>query len=123
MKMPYVSIGCGALLILQAIYAYTTADKQSVTALIPSFIGLPIVIAGAVALNEKLLKHAMHGAVVFGLLGALAGWGRFLSTAGSELNFARQNVLIMAVICTVFVGLCVNSFIQARKAKGEANDK
>jgi hypothetical protein len=43
------------------------------TALIPAFFGLPLVILGVLALQEGWRKHAMHAAVVVGLIGFLGG--------------------------------------------------
>ena len=50
--------------------------KKSVTALIPAFVGAIIAVCGVVALSEGMRMHAMHGAVLVGLLGCLAGLGR-----------------------------------------------
>ena len=70
------------LLILLGVGGYAAASagvmgaKASPTALIPAVVGILIGICGVVALRESLRKHAMHGAVLVGLLGCLAGAGR-----------------------------------------------
>jgi len=122
--MPVIALVVGLILIVQGVLAYFTAesnpgDKVSWTALIPVFVGAPILLAGLLAMKHGMRKHAMHAAVLFGLLGALAGWGRGISVIVKDgLNTsssAQMNVLFMAVVCTVFVVLCVQSFIAARK--------
>lgn len=132
--MPQITLGFSLLLILQGLYSYfgspdygVEGAKVSVTALIPAFVGVPLGICGLFALKENLRMHAMHGAVTIGLLGALAAWGRGLSKIGalfsSETGVDKRPitmVLIMAVICTVYVVLCVQSFIAARKRQKAA---
>lgn len=105
----------------------TEAGKKSVTALIPAFVGGLLAICGLVAFNEGLRMHAMHGAVLVGLLGFLAGAGRgamgigkFLSGDPSLNQRSFLFVWLMAIICLVYVVLCVQSFIQARKRRQES---
>ncbi len=124
--MPLITLLFAIVLVAQGLYAYFSATpvdgKVSPTALIPAFFGVPMLLAGLVALNPRLRKHAMHAAVSVGLLGALAAWGRGASKMGvlfSQAPLAEKwptlNVVFMALWCSVFVGLCVNSFIAARK--------
>ena len=134
--MPQITLGFSLLLILQGLYSYfgspdygVEGAKISPTALIPAFFGVPMAICGLIAMKDSLRKHAMHGAVTIGLLGALAAWGRGLMKVGalfsSDPDVDKRPVmmvLIMAVICTVFVVLCVQSFIAARKRQQAAGD-
>ena len=101
--------------------------KRSVTALIPAFTGGLLFIFGVIALNEKWRMHGMHGAVLIGLLGFLAAGGRAATGLGKLMSAdAAVNmrslffVSMMAILCGVYVVLCVNSFIQARKRRREA---
>ena len=70
-SMPFVTIGYGAILTAVGIVGYFATGQVSITALIPTILGVPVVICGVLARNERLLKHAMHGAVLFALLGLL----------------------------------------------------
>jgi len=94
--------------------------KRAMTALIPAVFGGVLVALGAVALNEKARKHAMHLAVMVGLLG-FVGAGYMAAKAGLSGNIERPLAfamqLSMAVICAIFVGLCVKSFIDARRRR------
>ncbi|MBK6426229.1 MAG: hypothetical protein IPF82_08560 [Blastocatellia bacterium] len=121
--MPYITIGVGVLLTLIGVVGYVMSGMASWTALIPAFLGVPMALLGALALKESLLKHAMHGAAVVGLLGLLgtaSGAFKFVKLLGGA-EVARPDAVkvqaLVAVICAVFIGLCVNSFIQARKAR------
>lgn len=110
------------LLIGLGIFGYSQAtpaegkEKKSITALFPTFFGAPILLCGILALDEKKRKHAMHAAVSIGLLGFLGSASRLPKTLAKDDN---QLVLFcqggMALLCLVFVGLCIRSFIMARK--------
>ncbi len=121
--MPSISIICGALLILIGIAGYlngVTNDKASVTALIPSFIGLILVVSGMLGLKyEGSRKHLMHGAIVVALLGFIATAGRLMSKM-SELS-ASPAVLSQAataIVCLAFVILAIRSFAAAKRERG-----
>ncbi len=121
--MPYVTIGFGVLLTLIGVGGYVMSGMVSWTALIPAFLGVPMAVLGGVATKESLLKHAMHGAAMVGLLGLLgtaSGLFKFFRMLGGA-EVARPEAVkvqaLVAVLCAVFIGLCVNSFIQARKAR------
>ena len=64
----------------------------------------------------------MHIAVLFGLLGAIGVIPTLLKTLLKEdrslAALAAKTVTL--VLCVVFVGLCVRSFIAARKAREAA---
>ena len=118
--MPSTSIACGALLILVGIIGYVYGlmnASASITALIPAFFGLVLVILGFLAqTKENLRKHLMHAAVLVALIGFLMTAGRLLSKLGSLTHSAAVfSQLAMALICLVFVILCVKSFINARR--------
>jgi len=100
--------------------------KRSVTALIPAFVGGGLLLCGVVALNEGMRMHAMHAAAAIGLLGCLAasgrgvmGIGKLLSDDPSLNQRSFLFVWLMAILCGIFVFLCVQSFRAARKQREE----
>src|SRR5262245_59870126 len=107
------------LLIVVGVVGYTQQepDKVSPTALIPAAVGGVLAICGLLAFSDKLRKHAMHFAAMVGLLGAIGGFMpliRQYSKTG-EFDPTKPSAIsgeLMILICVVFVGLCVNSFIQ-----------
>jgi hypothetical protein len=124
--MAKVTIGLGIVLILQGLLGYfviADADpetgKVSMTALIPSFFGVPFLLLGLIALKDAARKIAMHIAVVFGLLGLVGSLMRpamtLFSGEGVAFNSAVAMQLIMALLCLIFLVLCVRSFIAARQ--------
>ncbi|MEM9941731.1 MAG: hypothetical protein AAF939_09085 [Planctomycetota bacterium] len=108
-------------------------SKRSVTALIPAFVGILIGLSGVIALKESARKHAMHVAATFGLLGFLAGAsrgmmgiGKFFSGDPSLNQRSFLFVWLMALVCGVFIVLCIKSFraarIQLKAAAAEGDD-
>ena len=119
--MAKLSIVWGIIFILMGLYGYFGISSESITALIPTFFGIPLLILGWIGLNEKYLKHAMHGAAVLNLLGfagTLGGLIKFFKMLGGAETARPAAVTvqaIMAVLCLVFLILAVKSFIDARK--------
>jgi hypothetical protein len=105
-------------------YAVSTRDNPSPTPLIATGFGVALVLLGLLATRDNLRKHAMHAAAAVGLLGALGGVIAIFIPVfkGNGLGdlFAFWVKLAMAVLCLAFVGLCVNSFVQARRRRAAA---
>lgn len=113
----------GVLLTLLGLVAYLGTGRESVTALIPAFFGLPILLLGWLGRAEARRKHAMHAAAVLAVLG-LAGSARGLPQAwqliaGGDVARPLAAVIqaLMALICLIFVVLAVRSFVAARRAR------
>jgi hypothetical protein len=123
--MPLVSIVFGGLLIALGAWGYVTSESKSVTALIPAMVGALLAVLGAIGLVERMLKHAMHAAAMIGLIGLVLAGGRLIMklAQGAGFDLSDRKTLSMAgmvLLCAVFVGLCVNSFIQARRRRRAA---
>ena len=119
--MPSTAIGCGLSLILVGIAGYVWGmmdGKASYTALIPAAFGLVIAFLGAFAKsNENLRKHLMHAAVLVGLIGFIIPAFRLLSNlSGITLSAGVVAQAAMALICLIFVLLCIQSFVNARRS-------
>lgn len=123
--MAKVSIVVGVILILLGAWGYTTTGAQHPTALIPTYFGLGLAWCGIFAMRKGGAQRAlwMHVAVTLGLVGFL-GAGvmaikETLAAHGGPLAHpvAVESQAAMAVICLVFVVLCVRSFITARRAR------
>ncbi|MEM6822515.1 MAG: hypothetical protein AAF558_11310 [Verrucomicrobiota bacterium] len=124
-NMPLVGVVFAILLILVGVGGYVGGDMASKTALIPTFFGLPLLIASALAFKEAFLKHAMHAAAMVGLLGFLAPLGRIIPQAAKgkfEFDLAGICMVLMVVLCGLFTAFCVKSFIDVRKARTAAGN-
>ncbi len=117
--MPSTTRLFGLILIVLGIASYVLTDRTSVTALIPALFGAVLVVCALVARSESARKHAMHAAVAVGLIGALAALGRGVPAAlsGGASRPAVMSQLVMGVLLLIYVGLGVQSFIAARKAR------
>jgi hypothetical protein len=123
--MPKITIVFGFLLCgLSAIVLILKGEFKLGTWLIPLAFGMPLILLGIVAAkNAASRMHVMHGAVLVGLIGGLLalfqGVSQLIKLAkGVEVNaLAAGMVWAMTVLCFTFVGLCVQSFIAARKAR------
>ena len=129
--MPKVTIVFGFLLCgLSAIVLLLKQEFKLGTWLIPSGVGLPLVVLGIVAArNAASRMHVMHAAVTLALLGGLLSLVQgirqlvgLLFQGKEVLPLAAGMIWAMAILCFIFVGLCVQSFIAARKAR-QANAK
>ena len=121
--MAKVTIVFGMALTLLGVLGYILSAGASLTALIPVIPGTLLEVFGVLALNEKRLKVAMHAAVVVGLLaflGAVPGLLK-LPALASGGDVARPGAVvaqsIMALLMAIYVGLCVKSFVDARRAR------
>ena len=123
--MAKLSIIYAVIFILMGLISYFGISSESVTALIPAFFGIPMLILGWLGLNEKFRKHMMHGAaglMLLGFIGTVSGLIKFLKMLGGvqpERPAAVTVQAIMAIMCLVFLILAVKSFIDARRNRQE----
>ncbi len=121
--MAKMTIGIGCVLIMLGVGSFFGTGREHMTALIPAGFGLPLVLLGVAALNDRRRKHAMHAAVVVGLLGFIGAARGFsqvpaiLSGDEVERPIAVAVQIAMSLVCLAFVVSCVVSFIKARRAE------
>jgi len=122
--MPLVSIVCGILLIPIGWVVFEQTGPEGRTALIAVLLGVLLVLLGGLAYRQGMRKHAMHFAAVVGVFGALGAGYRavpglvtYLSGNPVKSMPALVGTSLTTLICLIFVALCVNSFIQARRRR------
>jgi len=98
------------------------------TALIPLWWGVALSICGFLAISpsESRRKIFMHIAVTIGALGfigavvaAIQGYGAARSAGIDPDRIALTAKLIMAGLLLIYVNLCIQSFIKARRSRQE----
>ncbi len=115
--MPRITIVAGMALTILAVTTYIGTGMASVTALIPAFFGVPLMLLGWLAQRGQRRSIMMHIAAGLGALGFLAPLSRILPSLGAfELSTAMMANIAMALICGVYVALCIRSFVEARRA-------
>ena len=123
--MPFITMLTGVILALIGVGGYLATGQTHLTALIPAAFGLLFLLAGVIARTwPGSRKHVMHVIVsvallaVFGTVGGLfrlVNWG--LAGVTPERPAASIAQGLTAVVCAVFIGLAVRSFILARRAR------
>ena len=118
-----ITILFGALLLATGLAGYFGTGAEQLTALIPAALGLILLVCGFLASNENRRMMAMHIAVLVGLIGAIGVIPNlfiFKITLKDQPAAALAAKSVTLVLCVVFVGLCIRSFIEARKAREAA---
>lgn len=122
--MPRLSIVIGSFLTLLAVVSYVLSGGTSWTALIPAFVGVPLIILGIVGKRESMRRHVMHAAVGLAMIGflgsvrALADFVRVLNGVTVERPGAVVAQMLMSLACFIFVVFGIKSFVDARRARG-----
>jgi hypothetical protein len=121
--MAKTTLAFGIVLIVLGVVGYLASGAASPTALIPAGLGVVLLLLGLLARDPGKRKLAMHIAVVVGLigfLGSLPGLLKLPALIAGEPVARPAAVLaqsLMAVLTGIFVGLCVRSFILARRPR------
>ena len=102
-------------LIATGVGFYFGTGTSSITALIPAFMGAPLLACGLLALNPGARKITMHIAAVIALLGAIGSTRVFMKWADLS-TAARSAQLITLLICVILVCVYIGSFVKARRA-------
>lgn len=118
--MTTITLAVGAVLTLLGIAGYALTGAASLTALIPSLVGVLILACGALARREKLRRHAIHAALAVALLGALGSLMNvvkigqvFAGTAERPTAIVVSTIMFVVLVAYIAVG--VRSFIGARR--------
>ena len=108
----------GGLLTLLGLAGYFLTGAISPTALIPAWFGLPLAALGYMSRSEAMRKHAMHAAATIALIGCGGALFSLLrGPAGASTAMATFSQAAMVLLTAAFVGLCVKSFKDARRAR------
>jgi hypothetical protein len=125
--MAKLTIVFGVVLIALGAWGFVATGSIYPTSLIPAYFGLALAWSGTLAMAQPAKRMLwMHVAVMAGLLGFI-GAGvmaivELVKAHGAPLAHpvAVEDQAAMAAICLVFVGLCVRSFIAAKRARTQA---
>ena len=120
--MPALTLAYGLFLVAWGVAVSVLSDSNSITSYFPAFLGIQIAASGWMAKSKpEKRKLCMHIEGAFGLLCALGGT-RFFMVMGDGIDYASGSMLMLLLTGSAYTGLCVRSFIEARKARdGEAS--
>jgi hypothetical protein len=117
MPIPNFAMVCGGILMLSGIISYLISDSGSLTALIPSFFGIPLLIMGFLSnRNEANKHHYMHAAMVFALVSVLGGM-RIFSIWSDASDLTLLSHVILIIVGTIFMVAGILSFRHTRKSR------
>ena len=116
----------GALLLVVSVGFWGAMGRAELAALHPAGLGVLLILCGVLANTENSKRRMlwMHLAVTVGLVGFLITGVRAVievvkgTTAVNPAAFDER--VVVALLCLVYVGLCVRSFISARSARTAA---
>ena len=119
LTIPNLAKVAGGILVIWGLVAYfmQSADPPSITAMIPAFMGAPLLIMGILSeRNEANRHHYMHAAMIFALLMVIGG-AQGLIDIGGKSNLAIGSHLILVVLGSIFMTAGIMSFRHARKLR------
>lgn len=123
--MSRLTVVFGVVLLALGVASFVLTGSAHPTSLIPSGFGLLLCVSGVLANTEDARRRMlwMHVAATAGLLGFLGGASmvivEYRKAHGAPLAhpIAVEEQAAMAVVCAIFTGLCVRSFIAARRRR------
>jgi uncharacterized membrane protein len=125
MNMTRWTLAFAAGLLILGLAAYAATGARSVTALIPAFLGVPVLVCGLVALKTRQTRTAIHIALVFAVLGVLGGAMGLpklpaLLTGGEVARPAAAVMqCVLFFLSAGYLGLGIRSFFRARRRAGD----
>jgi hypothetical protein len=122
--MAKLTIAFGVMLAVVSLGFWVVMGHTDSAALHPAGLGVLLVICGLLANTEDSKRRMlwMHIAVTVGLIGFLITGVRAVielvkGTAFTVKPIAFDERVVVALICGVFVAMCVRSFISARRSR------
>ncbi len=111
-----MTLWIASVLTLFGLVMFVVTGATSPTALIPSFVGLLLLVADRLARQKRLHKHAVVGGALVSLLG-------FLSASVSLLTYTTEIVgpvatvskVIMGALCGIALVLYVQAYLHMRQ--------
>ena len=116
MSVPQIAIINGLILVIWGLVAYFLQDSEnpSITAMIPSFFGMVLLLLGLLSIwNEVNRHHYMHASMALALLMFLGGV-RVFPIDNEMSNLAISSHLILMLSGVIFIVIGIKSFRFAR---------
>jgi hypothetical protein len=126
MHMPTITVAAGAALIAVGVGVGLISEPAAADAsfmakyskYIPAVFGAVLALCGLAAFKHDIRKHAIHVAMVFALLGVIAGGARIPQTImKDDGSLALISQLGLLLISAGYLAIGIKSFIQARRAR------
>lgn len=118
MTMHRWTILFGLLLVAIGLGGYYFADAKQPMALIPAVLGIAMFVCGVVAAQGAMRRLATHVAALIGMIGFVGPMVTIFNDITNTANTAEVLAKgLTSALCLMFVLMCVNSFLEARRAR------
>ena len=120
MTIPGLANMYGCILIFWGLFSYFAQTPPegadpSITAMIPAFMGLPLLMMGILSkFNEANRHHYMHASMAVALIMFLAGASRMVMSFSEMSNLVLVSHMLLVLVGASFVFAGVKSFRHAR---------
>jgi hypothetical protein len=119
--MTRLTFAIGGILTVLGLVAYVVTGAASVTALIPTFVGLLLLVCAALARRPTLRRPSIHAALVIAVLGAVGSVMNVVKLGEVFAGTAQRPSAIvvstiMFVLLAFYIIMGVRSFIAARRS-------
>jgi len=124
MTIPRIAILNGAILTVWGVISYfmQSADPPSITALIPAFMGFPMLTLGMLSeKNAKNRHHYMHASMALALVMTIGG-ARIVTGYSDMSTLAIISHLLLLQVGISFIIVGVKSFRHARLQREATGD-
>ena len=127
-KVEKITLAIGLATTIWGVVVTFLSDSQSLTSLIPSAIGLPMLILGYLAIKyEHRKSFFMHLAVIIGLVMFIGGLDLIRTLLGNSIVFNNFWAGLSKLFLLIFGGfhtyLCISSFRHIRKMREKNNSE
>jgi hypothetical protein len=119
--MTRLTVVIGAVLVVLGVVVFAATGAASVTALIPSLVGVLLLLCALLARKPAWHRHGIHAALVVALLGALGTLMNvvrigevFAGTAERPAAVIESTLMFVLLVGYLVMGM--RSFVAARRA-------
>jgi nitrate/nitrite transporter NarK len=105
----------GLLLVAIGVGGYYFTGAKQPTALIPAVLGVAMFVCGVVAAQGAMRMLAMHVAALIGVIGFIGPLVTIFKDAANTAAVLSKG--LTSALCLMFVMMCVNSFLEVRRAR------
>ncbi|MBC8325256.1 MAG: hypothetical protein H8E27_06485 [Verrucomicrobia subdivision 3 bacterium] len=103
------------LLVAIGVGGYYFSGAEQPMALIPAVLGVAMFVCGVVAARGAMRMLAMHVATMIGVIGFLGPLVTIVKDAENTATMLSKG--FTSALCLMFVMMCINSFLEARRAR------
>lgn len=118
--MGKLTLGFGVVLILIGVITYFATGGASVTALIPAFIGVPMLVAGFLITRVSTRSLGLYLAIALALLMALGTLRGVAGLFGGEVSTATVVNVVLLLMSVGYLVVAARDIFATRRSSSES---